>query len=54
MTPENTEQPQNNTGATHDSESDRDTSDADCNGVMSVDIFGLGGPEHNHREEVGA
>jgi hypothetical protein len=54
VTTEDTEKPQNYTGANHDSETDGNAANADANGVMAVYVERLCGPEHDNREEVRA
>lgn len=51
---EHTKQDQHNTSTGQDAESNRKTANADINGVVSVNIERLGGPEHEHREEIGS
>lgn len=54
MSTEHTKQNQHDTGTSQDCEANRKTANTDTNGIMSVYVEGLGGPEHEHREEVGS
>ncbi len=38
----------------HDAEAEGEAADANTNGVVAVDVEGLGGPKQEHREEIGA
>ena len=54
MSSEHTQQPQHNTRAGQDAEADRNASNANAHGIVTVDIEGLGRPEHEDGKEVGA
>jgi len=51
---EHTQQHQNNASSSQDTEPNRQAADTNVHGVMTVYIERLGGPEHQHRKEVGA
>jgi hypothetical protein len=50
---ENAEEPEYDDSTSKDTKTDGDTTDANANRVMTVDVEGLCGPEHDDREEVG-
>lgn len=54
MSPEHTQQPEDDTSASEDAKSNWNTAHADSYGIVAVDVEALGGPEHQHGEEVGA
>ncbi|KIW47453.1 uncharacterized protein PV06_00148 [Exophiala oligosperma] len=54
VAPEHGQQPQDDAGAREDAETDGDTTDADTDGVVAVDVERLRRPEHDDAEEVGA
>lgn len=49
-----TQQPETNERPRKNSKPDRQTTKANLNRVMAVDIKCLGRPEHEYREEIGA
>src|SRR3984957_11512732 len=51
---ENAEEPEHDDSTSKDAKTDGETTDADANGVMTVDVEGLCWPEHDDREKVGA
>jgi hypothetical protein len=51
---ENAKEPEHDDSTSKDAKADGETTDADANGVMTVDVEGLGRPEHDDREKVGA
>lgn len=53
-TPQQTQQPQNNTGTAQNAQTDGQTAQSDSHGIVVIDVEGLGGPEHDDGEEVGA
>ena len=54
VTAENRQQPEYDAGTSQDREADWQTTDANTNGVMAVNVESLCGPEHEDGEEVGA
>lgn len=54
MSAEHTQEDQHNTGTSQDAKANRKTANTDINRIMSVHVERLGGPEHEHGEEVGA
>ena len=48
------EEVQRDAGTAHDAEAEGKAADANRNGIVAVDVVGLGGPEQEHREEIGA
>ena len=54
MTSEDTQKPQNDEGASKNTKANGNTSDANSDRVLTVDILGLRWPEQEDREEVGA
>lgn len=53
MTPEHAQKPQDDASTSQDSETDGNSTDTNTNGVLSVNIEGLGRPEHEDGEEIG-
>ena len=53
MTPEHAQEPQDDASTSQNSEANGNATDADTNGVMSVDVESLRRPEHEDREEIG-
>ena len=53
MAAEDAEEPEHDNGTSQDTEANGDTTDTDAGGVMTIDIEGLCGPEHDDGEEVG-
>ena len=51
---ENAEEPEHDDSTSKDAKADGETTDANANGVMTVDVEGLCWPEHDDREKVGA
>jgi hypothetical protein len=51
---EDAEEPEHDDGTGKDAKADGETTNADANGVMAVDVEGLCWPEHDDREKVGA
>jgi hypothetical protein len=51
---ENAEEPEYDDSTGKDAKADGETTDADTNGVMTVDVESLCWPEHDDREKVGA
>ena len=54
MTLEGGEQPKHDHRSREDAESNGQASNADADGILTVDVEGLGGPEEEDGEEVGA
>ena len=48
------EEPEDDDGAGEDAEADGEAADADADGILAVNIEGLGGPEEEDGEEIGA
>lgn len=54
LSPEDGQKPKDNAGTGENRKANWDTADTDANGVVTVDIEGLGRPEHENAEEVGS
>jgi len=54
VTTEHTEEPKHNHSTSQDTESNRQSSNADADWILTVHIEGLGRPEEQDGEEVGA
>ena len=54
MAPEDGEEPEDYKGAGEDREANWYAADTNADGVLPVDVKGLGGPEEEDGEEVGA
>lgn len=53
MASKHTQEPEDNAGSGKDAEADGDATDANTDGILTIDVEGLGGPEEQDREEVG-
>lgn len=54
MVLEETQQPQNDAGTSQNPKTNREAPHANGNGIVSIHVKGLGGPEHQDGEKVTA
>ena len=54
MPSEDTEEPKDDDSAGQDTEANRDTSNSDSNGVLTIDVECLCRPEEQNGEEIGS
>ena len=53
MASEDAQEPQHDARSSQDTEAHWDTSDTDPDGILTIDVEGLSGPEHENGEKVG-